>query len=750
MFEFLFKYPAAAFAKGHLVFLASWPVWALLLLVLAGATALAYPFLRSATRLPLGRRAILWSLQAGFLALLLLMLWQPALSISTLRPQQNIVEVIVDDSRSMATADAGQTRRDAAAKLLDSGLLDRLKQRFQVRLYRASAGIERIPGTKQLTASGTSTHLGDALRQVSDEAASMPVGAVVLLSDGADNAGGLDLATMDRIRHLKVPVHTIGFGRERLEHDVEITAVDVPARALAGSRVNAQVSLRQFGYAGRSARLKAMAGSTIVAAREITFKDDGVAQTESLVVDAGDPGARALRFQIDPLGGEENDRNNAVNRVITVDGRRPRILYIEGEPRWEYKFLRRAAEEDSKRLDLVSMVRTTQNKIYRQGIANASELEDGFPAKVEELFGFQGLIIGGIEAGYFTPEQLDLIRQFADRRGGGVLFLAGRFGLEDGGWTGSSVAEMLPVRLPERKDAFRREPANVELTGAGKDSLICRLDDDPVKNAERWRKLPYLANYQNPGTPRAGAVVLADMLPASGGRLPLLITQNYGRGRTAVFASAGSWRWQMLQPLGDKSHELFWQQLLRWLVAGTSDHVSLATDKSVYTDENRVRLTATVWDPSYAHASDAIVQAHLMGPGGLSQTVDLKLDPAAPGVYKADIDAGPEGSYIVEATGTRNGQEIGRDLVSFQRQDGVAESFHIEQNRDLLEKLSAQTGGRYYTPAEAARLGEEINYSEAGISTRETWQLWNMPLLFLLALVMRSSEWLLRRKWGVV
>ena len=73
----------------------------------------------------------------------------------------------------------------------------------------------------------------------------------------------------------------------------------------------------------------------------------------------------------------------------------------------------------------------------------------------------------------------------------------------------------------------------------------------------------------------------------------------------------------MLQPLGDKSHEMFWQQMLRWLVAGTSDHVVLTTDKSVYTDESRVRLTATVRDASYAPASDAAVEAHVMGPNGL-------------------------------------------------------------------------------------------------------------------------------------
>jgi len=157
-----------------------------------------------------------------------------------------------------------------------------------------------------------------------------------------------------------------------------------------------------------------------------------------------------------------------------------------------------------------------------------------------------------------------------------------------------------------------------------------------------------------------------------------------------------------------------------------------------------------VWDESYAHASDASVQAHLMGPNGLSQTVDLKLDPASPGVYKADFDAPASGSYIAEITGSRGGREIGRDVLSFEREDGVAENFHLEQNRELLEKLSSQTGGRYYTPSQASRLAEEISYSEAGISTRETRELWNMPLLFLLALALRSSEWLLRRKWGAV
>ncbi len=158
---------------------------------------------------------------------------------------------------------------------------------------------------------------------------------------------------------------------------------------------------------------------------------------------AGRAGAKALRFSIDPLPGEENPSNNAVTRLVNVESGRRRVLYLEGEPRWEYKFIRRAESDDSI-VQLVSMLRTTENKIYRQGIDNPNDLAQGFPATAEELFAYQGLIIGSVEAGYFTPAQRDLIEQFVDRRGGGLLLLGGRFALSDGGWSASNLADLRP------------------------------------------------------------------------------------------------------------------------------------------------------------------------------------------------------------------------------------------------------------------------------------------------------------------
>jgi hypothetical protein len=757
MFEFLFKYPRTVFTKGTFVLLGGWPNWVLWLGLALVAVALGLLVRSRASGSPRVaglRPAAVWLLQTLLAAVLLLMLWHPALSIATLRPQQNIVAVVVDDSASMAIEDvpgavSSSSRRAAAVRVLDSGLISSLQQRFQVRLYRLSDHLERIEKLDQLSSSAPATHIGESLKQVLADAASLPIGAVVLLSDGADNSGGVDLETISEIRRQRIPVHTIGFGREKMAHDLEISDAQVPARALPDSRLSAEVSFHQHGYAGSKAKITLKEGAKVLASRDVTLKGDGVEQTESVLFSAGEAGVKTIETSVDLLPGEENPRNNRITRLVNVDKRKPRILYLEGEPRWEFKFLRRAVEDD-RNIDLVTILRTTQNKIYRQGIANEKELEEGFPSKVADLFGFEGLILGSVDAAYLTPNQQELIRQFVDRRGGGLLFLGGRDSLADGGYQKSLLNELLPVFLPDRKNTFFRVSATTELTAAGRDSLITRIEEDPEKNVQRWKKLPYLMNFQDPGQPKPGATVLADALPSTGSRAPLLITQNFGRGRTAVFATAGSWRWQMLQPVADKSHEMFYTQLLRWLVTQTPRRVTGSIPRQLLADETLVKLRAEVRDTTYLPASDAVVEAHIQGPEGIAESVEMRPEPLESGVYSAEWTAPKAGSYLVETLAKRGTEEIGRDVLTFRREDGVAENFRAEQNRELLEKLSSETGGRYYAPADAAKLSKEISYSEAGITVRETRDLWDMPAVFLLLLLLRSSEWLLRRKWGVI
>jgi len=764
MFEFFFKYPPEVFSKASLVLLGSWPRWWLVLFVLIAEGALAYNLSNGFRRQPAAtassgaiadsgamrwRTASLWILQTALASLILLLLWQPALSIAALKPQQNIVAVVVDDSRSMSVADSGTERIETVKRVLKDSLINDLNKRFQVRLYRLDAALTRMSSKDagSLTATAPATRIGAGLDQLAREASTLPIGAVVLLSDGGDNSGGIGRDTIAQLRARRLPVNTIGFGSPRMEKDIELEGFDVPAKALSRSRLEARVSLQQQGFNGATATLTVLAGGAVAGSRQIKLSSSGT-QTETIGFDAGAAGVKNLEARIDPLAGEMNTGNNRLTQTMLVDDSKRRILYIEGEPRWDYKFLRRAVEDDPV-VQVASLLRTTQNKIYRQGIASPEDLAEGFPNRPEELFGYQGLILGSMETAFFTITQQEIIKQFVDRRGGGILFLGGPASLAEGGYAAPPFAELLPVVLPSRKGTFQRDMVEAVLTEAGKQSLICRVEDDAGKNLEHWKNFPLLANYQDAGTPKPGATVLAEMNVASK-RLPLLVLENYGRGRSAVLATGGLWRWKMQQPKEDTSQPMFWRQLLRWLVGATPGHVVASASSPLLEDDGHVELRAEVRNLVYLPASDAEVEARVVLPDGGSETVALRPDPLEEGAYSAAFDAGRAGSYVAEIRAHHGKDDLGSDSVAFRRENGVAESFHREQNRDLLERLAEETGGHYYQPGDAHRLPDTIAYSEAGITERETMDLWNMPIVFLAAVGLRAAEWLLRRRWGAI
>src|SRR5271168_2120917 len=334
MFEFLFKYPRSVFDKGTFVLLGQWPLWLLALGLFAAAGGLAWviwsrrgviaPSMRGV------RTVVVWMLETVLVCLLLFLLWQPAMSIATLRPQQNIVAVVIDDSKSMSTQEQGTSRKEQVLKTLNGGLLNSLKTKFQVRLYRLGDHIERIETADKLNASAPATHIGEGLKEVLEDSATLPIGAVVLMSDGADNSGGIDLDTISDIKRQRIPIHTVGFGRERMAHDVELTDVQMAARSLAKSRLEAQVTFHQWGMKGDKARLVVRDAGKVLTSRDVVLKGDGAAQTETVLFNAGDAGVKNLQFSIDALPEEDNKNNNSLTRVLYVDNATPRVLYMEG------------------------------------------------------------------------------------------------------------------------------------------------------------------------------------------------------------------------------------------------------------------------------------------------------------------------------------------------------------------------------------------------------------------------------------
>ena len=481
--------------------------------------------------------------------------------------------------------------------------------------------------------------------------------------------------------------------------------------------------------------------------RPVELAADTGTTTVWVNIELAEAGHHSIRFTIDGIPGEQELRNNSRSTLVDVADQTYRVLYFEGEPRWEYKFMRRAVSTDED-LQIATLLRVSPNKFYRQGIDSPQQLENGFPTTRDELFGYDALIIGSVEAASLTDEQQDIIHDFVSERGGSLLMLAGPNGLGNGGWGQSHIADVLPARLPpSTTGSFFRKKATVVLTPQGADDQMLRLADSTDANRQVWTKLPQVADYQVTGNLKPAAITLLNVTTDIG-QLPLLITQQFGRGHAYILATGGTWRWQMSMPVEDQSHETFWRQLLRALVANAPNSVSLSANSDAAS--TGVSLRAEFRDDAYRPIDDIGVTAVVTHQDGDSWSVSLAPSADEPGVFLADVSPTASGTWYFEAVAERNGEPVDVVRTSIHYESGQAEYFNFRRDSRALQRLSEATGGRYLEPDELDALPDLLRYSSAGITETDYRPIWDAPAVFLLLLLLKSGEWLLRRRWSTI
>ena len=766
LFELLFKYRPFVFDKGDLVLLAGRAGWiAAALVVLVALPALRlYPRLAGKSTRP--DRRLLLALRVCVLVLIVFCLLRPALVVATAVPQQNFVGVLLDDSRSMSIADRddqprGSRARDALTR--SGGLLERLGERFRVRLFRFAGELARVDEPAQLRFAGTRTELASALGGAWAELSSLPLSGLVLVTDGADNSGVPLAQTLERLADAGVPVFTVGVGRDEFTRDVEVASVQVPDTVLRGSSVGADVVVRQRGYDGRRVELFVEDEGRLLATHTVTLPRGAEATVVRARFVAEEPGARAVTFRVAPLEGEMVRRNNQSTALVRVRDDAARILYFEGEPRFEVAFLRRALRQDDN-LAVVKLVVTAPNKFWREIVepeerfGGADELFAGFPRTREELYAYDGLILGSVAAGQFTPDQQRMIADFVSQRGGGVLLLGGYQSFARGGWRGTPLEQVLPVLLPEEPprdaDGAPVEYARVHVmpTLSGRSHPAVQLADTPEASLERWRSLPPLTTVNPMSRTRPGAVTL---LEGRGDRLAepqvILAFQRYGAGKAIVFNVVDSWQWQMHHdvPLEDQTHETLWRQLLRWLAGDVKGRVQARLEAATVAPGETVAVRADVFDDTFLAVNNAAVTARVVMPDGSERSVPLAWNVEVDGRYEGSFVTPREGLYEIHIEARRGEVALGADTLYARAGEIGREYFGAERNRSLLERIAAQTGGRYYPLERADELAEEIRFSERGRTVTEVLDLWDMPVVFLALVALLGGEWCWRKIRGL-
>ena len=754
LFRFFFELSPVVFSQGEFRFAASTGsyVAAAAVAVAAGLTILAY---RKGHGRP-GQRIALAGIRLAILALILVCMFRPLLVVRAAVPQQNFLGVLLDDSRSMQIADVdGQPRASFVKSEFganDRGLLKSLSERFTVRTFRFSSAATRTTQESDLTFGGSQSRLGAALSGVRQELAGLPVAGLVMVSDGADTA---DAALGDAILGLKaegLPVFTIGVGRETLSKDIQVGRVVTPKTALKGTTLMVDVVLSQSGFDGQKVTLDVEDEGTLVSTQQVSLPNAGTPASIPVRFTVNEAGPRVLRFRVSPQQGELVTENNAREALIDVRDRKEKILYFEGEPRYEYKFIRRAIPEGDN-LIVTSLIRTADNKYMRQGVDGPDELVAAFPKTREELFAYRSLIIGSLEAAALTGDQLKMISEFVDRRGGGLLMLGGPRAFAEGGWTGTAVADILPVVLDRNKVQPKGTVMRLTIkpTRAGAATAVTQLGATEQASAERWSTLPVVTAVNRIDAVKPGATVLLMGTDESRAERPMLIFQRYGRGKTFAFLPQNSWVWQMHASIAvdDLTHENYWRQLLRWLVDGVPDQVEPAlTTERVEPGEGAI-LTANIVDPSFVELNDAAVMATVTAPDGTVSDVPMSWDGEHAGQYQATIPTKAPGWYAAKIDATRAGKSVGSAVTHFRAAPGDAEYFDATMHAGTLRRIADETGGRFYDPSNTSTLADDLRYTGRGVTTVEEHELWHLPIVLLLLVGLLCAEWGYRRVVGL-
>jgi hypothetical protein len=748
------------------------PIWAWPWVILAAAITLASvitTYRRRIAHLPARSRTVLLWLRVLAWAILIFSFLRPALEFTRTNSHASVFLVLLDASRSMGVKDAsaGMSRREALLKTLADcrNDLERLGRDIEIKLFDFGEDLAPVETPEDKTP-GEQTAIGHVLDAAAKAVQGKQVVGMLLGSDGANRAmapNDIDpRAAAARLADQQIPVDTIGFGASGLtDSTIDLAAEDleVSPTVFVKNTVTVSAKVRALGAADREVVVRlliedpgaALAGGVApmkLATPPVTLKpraNQDLLSVEGLSFVAQDPGEFRLTLEVVPLEGEPLTSNNSLTTYMTVLKGGISVAYFDREHRAEMKFIRRTDESPDIRLDLKPI------RLPDPGAKSPIEA-DWFEPDRYDVY-----IIGSVPARLFGE---DLLAKLAQRveQGAGLLMTGGTLSFGPGGYAGTALADLLPVRMQrtelqngEEVDPALHydEPLQMIPTAQGVQHFVMRIDA-PDKNMARWQALPPLDGGNRFNDLKSGAIVLAE---SAAGRHPLLVAQQFGRGRVMAFACDSTFLWYLARPRHEE-HQRFWQQVIHWLA-----HKDQQGDESVWLklDARRFRVGQPVGlefgarDGQKRPIDDATFKIEVTGPDKTKRVV-------APQRSGTDhvakfLETREPGEYRVRVEAESGGQSIGLPAESrFIVYEQDLELHNPAADFTLLDEISRITGGTTVPPEELGahlrrRAREGLNVEITEIERVTLWDHWPLLVLFSLTL---SAEWYVRKRRGLV
>jgi uncharacterized membrane protein len=743
----------------------AWSAWAASVIALT-VLGLAIVLYRRAFRSLSGARATcLIALRSLALLVFLLFLFRPVLSYRRGGEKGASVVLLLDNSKSMALKDGfgGKNRLETAKDLLlphGGDLVREVKTRFPVEIYRFSETAEPIRGKEigGLQPAGEWTDLASSLRRILGlRGASRPL-AILVFSDGACNAGD-DAASVFATEG--IPALTVGLGSELAKKPGfrDLSVANVAAGEVASVNITEEITvwIKGLGFdpkPGEKITVCLRRGTEELCQATAPLPRGGETARVTLSYTPREVGFFEYEVVVPRVAGEAIAENNRWRFCQEVRGGRLRALYIEGSLRWEYKFLKRTLESDPN-VNLTCLVRTAEDRFYLQG-AKGKELVKGIDFSTKGLRGYDAIILGDLEYEALGEERLEALEKYVSERGGGLIVLGGRRSFGSGGYGGTRLEALLPVRLGEARGDFDGT-LHMVLTDEGQAHPVFRgIGDFFSRRAASTGPVPLKLGGCNrvSGKKPAATVLAVGSGPGVESGLILLAVQRYGSGKVLAFTGDTTWKWYLgLKGMGrDSPYERFWRQSLRWLSGREAidrgrTPLKLWSEKRNYAPGERVKILARV---EKEIGRPIRLAASLEDPGGGCCAIRFDHRPGRRGDDEAVVSPAAPGRYRVrgEVTGPRG--KRASDAFSFFVGGGNREFTRPGWNPDLLKSVARESGGRYFTVLDAEDIPSELQRLRSGDEDLARIEVWNSPVFFLLFLGLITVEWVLRKRWALM
>lgn len=733
------------------------PGWLWALIALAGAWLALWSYGRLAGAR--GPRIALGVARFVLLALVAILLCGPVLEHPRETVEEDWVLVLVDRSRSMSIADAeGRTSRDEQLSSALSGEADMWSRIADNRhlvwlgfhdgafslVGDDSGTVETLPLPLPEPA-GEQTHLESAIEQALQRAAARPLSGVVILSDGRTSRPP-QRALVRRLEADAVRVFPVPLGSPTPIGDVAVRRVQAPRRAFIRDEVPIVVELDHLGATEGGAVVRLVDEGTGAVLDERTLVPGERTEQLTLTAEPELSGEATWRVEVVTAEPDLIPDNNEKPFVIDLIDRPLRVLFVEGYPRWDYRFVKNLLVRESS-IESSVMLLSADRDFAQEGNQPITRL----PRSSEEFAEFDVIIIGDVPGTFFSSEQLEMIRDQVARRGSGLLWMAGERSTPRT-YAGTTLADLLPIRGSLSLGPIG-QPVNMMPTPLADRLGVLRMRTDdgigwPAELTDptyRWSQLWY-AQRLEPGRLKPTAEVLAStMQPVDGVHLPLVTHMRYGAGQTIYVATDEIWRWRYGR--GEVLPEQFWIQMIRMLgresLVGTGDRAMLDASPRRVAVGQPVRIDLRLLDAQLADARRASVRVTIDGSAGRVTDLELRRLEGDEERYAATYLPGASGVMRVTVDDTTLMEvELSTTVEVFTPEDELRRP---ETDHQLLRELAEATGGTLIQPDEIGSLEQLLPNRSVRTINPLTERIWDTPLFFLLVVLTITLEWVGRK-----